>query len=75
MNKVSERIFANTLNAKAKINKFLMEESGEANIIAIIIVIAIVVALAIVFRENIKRLFDQIWESIFNNVGSTTGRF
>lgn len=61
--------------AKEKINKFLTNESGEANIIAIIIVIAIVVALAIVFRKNIKDLFDQIWTSIFGNVGSSTGTY
>ena len=61
--------------AKEKVNKLLKNESGEANIIAIIIVIAIVVALAIVFRNNIKQLFDQIWGGIFGNVGNSTSTY
>lgn len=75
MTAVLSTLYVKSMMAKEKVNKLLKSESGEANIIAIIIVIAIVVALAIVFRNNIKQLFDQIWSSIFGNVGSTTGTF
>ena len=51
-----------------RLNKLLKDESGEANIIAIILVLAIVVALAIIFRTQISNLFNQIWGSIFDNV-------
>lgn len=51
-----------------RLNKLLKDESGEANIIAIILVLAIVIALAIIFRTQLSNLFNQIWGSIFDDV-------
>ncbi len=58
-----------------RLNKLLKDESGEANIIAIILVLAIVIALAIVFRSKISELFNNIWGSIFDGVGSATNQY
>ncbi len=48
------------------------KENGDTNIIAIILVLAIVIVLAVIFRKNIAKLFNSIWESISNNLNSGT---
>jgi len=52
---------------KAKVQRFLKDEKGEVNIIAIIIVLAIALALAVIFRNQIVKLFDQIWGGIWDS--------
>ena len=54
--------------AKQKLTKALTSESGEANIIAIILVLAIVIALAIVFKNQLTTLFNKIWGGLFADV-------
>ena len=58
--------------AKAKIQGVMANESGEVNIVAIVVLIGIAVLLAIVFRgqiENLlKSLFNQINESASNAI-------
>ena len=49
-------------------SKLWKNESGEANIIAIILVLAIVIALAIIFRNQLTALFNKIWNSLFSDV-------
>lgn len=75
MNELSAKMYVKMDYLKEQVYDFLHNERGEANIIAIIIVIAIVVALAIVFRKNIKKLFDDIWVTIFGNVSKSTGTY
>jgi len=53
---------------KEKMSKLWKNESGEANIIAIILVLAIVIALAIIFKNQITALFNQIWGSLTGKV-------
>lgn len=52
---------------KNKVVKFFKDEKGEVNIIAIIIILAIALALAIIFRNQIVKLFDTIWDGIWKN--------
>lgn len=52
---------------KAKAQRFLKDEKGEVNIIAIIVILAIALALAVVFRNQIVKLFDQIWGGIWDS--------
>ena len=58
--------------AAAKIHRFVYDEKGEVNIVAIVILIGIAVALAIIFRgaiENlIKSLLGQITGSANNAI-------
>lgn len=68
MRKLATKIYIKALHAKNKLSKCLKDESGETNIIAIILILAIVIALAIVFKDNLKQLFDKIWGSLFNDV-------
>ncbi len=52
---------------KNKVAKFFRDEKGEVNIIVIIVILAIALALAIIFRNQIVKLFDTIWDSIWAN--------
>ena len=68
MTKLAKKIYAKGLHVKKKLSELLKNESGEANIIAIILVLAIVIALAIIFRNQLTALFNKIWNSLFSNV-------
>lgn len=68
MSKFAKRLYFKGLMAKEKMSKLLKNESGEANIIAIILILAIVIALAIIFRNQLTALFNKIWSSLFSNV-------
>lgn len=65
MSKLTTKLYIKGLQAKEKLSKLFKNESGEANIIAIIIVLAIVIALALIFKDRIVALFDQIWGQLF----------
>lgn len=52
---------------KNKIASIFKDEKGEVNIIAIIVILAIALALAVIFRNQIVKLFDQIWGKIWSN--------
>lgn len=64
------KLFVKAIIAKEKVLESLRDESGEANIIAIILVLAIVIALAIIFRSQIMALFNRIWGSLSSNVSN-----
>lgn len=68
MSKLANKLYFKALDAKEKALKLLKNESGEANIIAIILVLAIVIALAIIFRNQLTALFNKIWNSLFSDV-------
>ena len=70
MSKLASKLYIKGLMAKEKLNKLMKNESGEANIIAIILVLAIVIALAIIFKNQLTALFNRIWGSLFSEVDS-----
>ena len=62
------------LSAKSKVNKFLKEERGEANIIAIILVVIVVIALVAIFRTQLEGIVTGLFDQIKNSLGlETTG--
>ena len=52
------------ISAQNKIKNLINEESGESNIIAIVIVLGIVVTLAITFGGKLTDLFNSWWDKI-----------
>ncbi|HIZ55570.1 MAG TPA: flagellin-like protein [Firmicutes bacterium] len=56
--------------AKQKFREFLFEESGEVNIVAMLILIAIAVALAVLFKEQISELVSGLFNQIKGDAGS-----
>lgn len=58
---------SHTIALKNKVATFFKDEKGEVNIIATVVILAIALALAIIFRNQIVKLFDSIWDGIWNN--------
>lgn len=73
MSKLFNKIYFKGLRVKKNVTELLKNESGEANIIAIILILAIVIALAIIFRSQLTALFNKIWDSLFKNVDNALG--
>lgn len=59
--------------AKQKFREFLLEESGEVNIVAMLILIAIAVALAVLFKEQISQLVSGLFNQVKEDAGSIGG--
>lgn len=53
--------------ARKKIQEFFSKESGEVNIVAIVVLIGIAVLLAIIFRGFIENLLQSLFGTIENN--------
>ena len=48
----------------AKLKKKLSDESGEVNIIAIVLIIIVVIGLVIIFRTQLTNIINSLFESI-----------
>ena len=59
--------------AKAKVRKFLSNEKGEVNIVAIVVLIGIAVLLALIFKEKIEELLDSLFGTITTNATDAVG--
>ena len=55
------------LKASTKVREFCSKESGEVNIVAIVVLIGIAVLLAIIFRGAIENLLKSLFGTIENN--------
>lgn len=49
---------------KNKVERFLKDENGEANLIAIILVIVVVIALVAIFRNSLTQLVQDLLKKI-----------
>ena len=45
----------------------LRNESGETNIVALILILAVIVALFILFSDKLTEMFNKIWGSLFED--------
>ncbi len=50
--------------AEEKLNEFFRDESGEVNIVAIVVLIGIAVLLALIFKEKITELLNTLFDAI-----------
>ena len=55
---------------RRKIDEFFHKESGEVNVVAIVVLIGIAVLLAIIFRTQITSLLNSLFSSIKTNASS-----
>ena len=55
------------ITAKSAMLRFKEEEHGGAEFIALIVVIGMVIAMGIVFREQLSKLFADLWNSLTVN--------
>ena len=52
---------------KGKMSKMLSDESGEVNIVAIVILIGIAVLLALIFKDFVADLLESLFDTIEQN--------
>ena len=62
MNKQNIMILATM--AKLKIRDFFTDESGEVNIVTIVVLIGIAVLLAVVFKDEVEHLLTELFKTI-----------
>lgn len=61
---IYQKILLMSTLAKIKLNEMLSDESGEVNIVAIVVLIGIAVILALFFKDQIMELLKQLFETI-----------
>lgn len=59
-----KKLYIKALTAKMLLAEKLKEESGEVNIVAIVILIGIAVLLAVIFKDNIGKLLENLFKEI-----------
>ena len=65
---LTNTLYFKALAAKNNALKFLKNEKGETNLVAIILILAVVIALVVIFRGKIEELLDKIWDAIGSDV-------
>lgn len=55
---------------QAKLGKFIMDEKGEVNIVAMVVLIGIAVVLAIIFKDAIGELLNSLLNQIKGNANN-----
>lgn len=55
------------LSLKAKTSRFLHDEKGEVNVVAIVVLIGIAIVLALLFKEQITGILESLLETIKGN--------
>lgn len=65
-------LIAKYVEAKMKMDSFLKNEKGEANIIAVILVLAIVIAIVVIFRKSITEMVNKLWQNINTSFNDAT---
>lgn len=69
-NKMGQALLLAELKIKNGIHRFLHEEKGGAEIVAILLVIIVLIAVVIVFKDQLKILIGHIFENITTDVDS-----
>lgn len=59
--------------AKMNMRQFFSDEKGEVNIVAIVVLIGIAVLLALIFKEQIEKLLESLFETISKNATDAVG--
>ncbi len=59
--------------AKMKLRKFFSDETGEVNIVAIVVLIGIAVLLALIFKDQITALLNRLFGTISDNANKAVG--
>lgn len=62
-----DKLYIKVLTAKLLLAEKLKEQSGEVNIVAIVVLIGIAVLLAIFFRGQIQNLLNSLFRTINNS--------
>ena len=69
MGKLCMMAYIKMMQAK---QKFLEEERGDVDIVAIVVLIGIAVLLAVVFKNQVANLINKLFENIMRNAKNVT---
>lgn len=70
---ITDKIMLGYFKAKCKMMSFFEDETGDTNIIAIILLIVVVIAMAIIFRDRIKEVINSLFNKVDNGVDGFSG--
>ena len=66
--KMGQALLLKELKIKNGIHRFIHEDKGGTEIVAILLIIIILIAVVIIFREKLSELIDHLFKNITNDV-------
>ncbi len=57
-------LLVKTFLMKEKVKEFFAKESGEVNVVAIIVLIAVAIAIAIIFKDQLSKLVTTLFKGL-----------
>lgn len=66
---MKEHLKDRILTAGSSVRRFLSEEKGETNIIAIILIILVVIVLAAIFKQQLTSIVNSLFGQIRDSLG------
>lgn len=66
---ITDKIMLGYFKAKCKVMSFFEDETGDTNIIAIILLIIVVIAMAVIFRNQIANVINSLFNRVNNDIG------
>ena len=67
---ITDKIMLGYFKAKCKVMSFFKDETGDTNIIAIILLIIVVIAMAVIFRNQIANVINSLFNRVNNDIGN-----
>ncbi len=67
---ITDKIMLGYFKAKCKVMSFFEDETGDTNIIAIILLIIVVIAMAVIFRNQIANVINSLFNRVTNDIGN-----
>lgn len=66
---MKEYLTGKVLAASSSVKRFLSDEKGETNIIAIILIILVVIVLAAIFKQQLTSIVNSLFGQIRDSLG------
>lgn len=67
---ITDKIMLGYFKAKCKVMSFFEDETGDTNIIAIILLIVVVIAMAVIFRKQIANVINSLFNRVNNDISN-----
>lgn len=61
------------IGMKNRVNNFLTNEDGAVDIVAIVVLCGIVIAVAVIFREELQKVVESLFQTVKDKGNRTIG--
>lgn len=61
------------IGMKNRVNNFLTNEDGAVDIVAIVVLCGIVIAVAVIFRDELKKVVESLFQTVKDKGNRTIG--